>query len=59
MEEIARKLMDLGFNRIEVIGEKKNIVTVKIRTSKGWTYEKFDSTVPGVVDLWAIKHSPE
>lgn len=58
MEEIARKLMLLGF-KIEVLSEKKAIVTVKIRTSKGWTYEKFDGADPGAVDLWALKHTPE
>lgn len=59
MEQIAQKLLALGFSNIEVISEKKTIVTVKIRTSKGWTYEKFDSADPAAVDLWAIKHSPE
>lgn len=59
MEEIAKRLMELGFHNIEFVNEKRGLVTVKIRTSKGWTYEKFDSAVPDAVDLWSAKHQPE
>ena len=59
MNEVVQKLLSLGFTNTEALSEKKSIVTVRIRTSKGWTYEKFDSADMAAIDLWAVKHSPE
>lgn len=59
MNEVVQKLVGLGFRTSEAVSEKKSTVTVKIRTSNGWTYEKFDSANLAAIDTWATKHSPE
>ena len=59
MNEVVQKLVALGFRNSEALSEKKTIVTVRIRTTKGWTYEKFDSANLAAIDMWAASHSPE
>lgn len=59
MNEVVQKLLSLGFTNTEALSEKKSIVTIRIRTSKGWTYEKFDSADMAAIDLWSASHSPE
>jgi len=54
---IVQKLNDLGFLSTESIAEAKGITTVRVRTSKGWVYEKFSSPVQ--VEAWANFHAPE
>lgn len=54
---ILQKLTDLGF-KAEVLGnDSSNTETLRIRTSRGWTYErfKFDEDV----DSWSKFHKPE
>lgn len=54
---ILQKITDLGF-QAELLGkDKSNIETLRIRTSRGWTYQrfKFDEEV----DAWANFHKPE
>lgn len=54
------KLSELGFANAAIVGEKKGIVTVRIRTTRGWTYEKFSAAnAEAEVAAWAVKHSPE
>ena len=57
MEPLA-KLSDLGFTAEGIPDRKRRDVTVyKIRTSKGWTYERF--TTDAEVEAWAAKgHQP-
>lgn len=54
---ILQALADLGFGNAAIVGEKDGVTTVRIRTSKGWVYERF--TVAGEVASWAKRHSPE
>jgi len=54
------RLIELGFSNAVIVGEDKKQITVKVRTSKGWTYEKFlTSEMPVAVDAWAKDHTPE
>lgn len=54
------KLEALGFAGSVVVNERKGIVTLRIRTSRGWTYEKFSmANAEAEVAAWAIHHSPE
>jgi hypothetical protein len=34
-------LKSIGFTETELLGEKKGEYTLRIRTDKGWTYERF------------------
>jgi hypothetical protein len=54
---IIEKLASLGFTNTELIGEARGKSTVKIRTTKGWVYEKF-ATIDDVA-RWAVFHEPE
>lgn len=55
--DLTAKISALGFT-VEALPDLRRKGTVyKIRTSNGWTYERFQSEAE--VDLWAIKHSPE
>jgi hypothetical protein len=54
---ILQKLNELGFTNAEVTGERKGIFCVRVRTEKGWVYERFASA--GAVPSWAVRHSPE
>lgn len=54
------KLEALGFAGSVVVNERKGVVTVRIRTSRGWTYEKFSiANAEAEVAAWAIHHFPE
>ena len=53
---IVEYLIALGFTNSTVVGEAKGITTVRIRTVKGWTYERFTS--PADVDAWARGKEP-
>lgn len=49
------KLSELGFANAAIVGEKKGIVTVRIRTTRGWTYERFNAATSAVaVEAWAV-----
>lgn len=54
---ILQKLSDLGFIDAAVTGEAKGLSTVRVRTSKGWVYERFSSDEE--VERWANFHKPE
>jgi hypothetical protein len=54
---ILQKLTDLGFTQATVTGEAKGISTVRVRTSKGWVYDRFASDE--AVERWANFHQPE
>jgi len=54
---ILQKLTDLGFTQAEVTGEAKGKTAVRVRTSKGWVYERF--TDEAAVQRWANFHMPE
>lgn len=54
---ILQKLTDLGFANAAVTGEAKGVTTVRVRTAKGWVYEKF--TDASQADNWAKFHQPE
>lgn len=49
-------LVSLGFTNSSLIGEKKEIATIKARTSRGWTYERFRTE--GDVRDWARGKEP-
>lgn len=54
------KLEALGFTGSVVVNERKGIVTVRVRTTRGWTYEKFSAAnAEAEVAAWANHHSPE
>ncbi len=54
------KLEALGFTGSAVVNERRGIVTVRIRTTRGWTYEKFSTAnAEAEVAAWAVHHSPE
>lgn len=50
-------LTDLGFSA-EAVSERKGLTTYRIRTSKGWTYEKFAADAEDAVRAWAKAHEP-
>lgn len=54
---ILQKLTDLGFTNSAQVKESAGVTTVRIRTSRGWVYEKFSSAEQ--VDDWAKFHGPE
>lgn len=55
---IIERLKELGF-QAEKVGNRGGKITVKIRTSNGWTYEKFSSSdAIDEVNFWARKHKP-
>lgn len=54
---ILEKLADMGFANAALIGEDKSKSLLKIRTAKGWVYERFGSEDD--VQRWAHFHSPE
>jgi len=54
---IIEKLASLGFFNAELANEARGKSTAKIRTSRGWVYEKFASVED--VDRWAVFHKPE
>lgn len=54
-------LADLGFVDSAIVATKGAVQTFRIRTAKGWAYEKFtnDDTAEAYVRAWATKHQPE
>lgn len=54
---ILQKLHDLGFESEHLGTDKSKIETWKIRTSRGWTYQRFKFEEE--VDAWANFHKPE
>lgn len=54
---IVQKLNSLGFANAAYLGEKNGKVLVRIRTARGWVYERFASRAD--VTAWAQKHEPE
>lgn len=59
-------LADLGFADASIVATKDvkgkpSVLTLRIRTSKGWAYEKFtnDDDAEASVRAWAEKHQPE
>jgi hypothetical protein len=56
----VEKLEALGYAGSIAVNERKGVVTVRIRTTRGWTYEKFNvASAEAEVAAWAIHHSPE
>lgn len=53
--DLKAKLSDLGFKSFEVLNETKGLA--RVRTSRGWTYEKFSSE--DQIDSWSKFHKPE
>lgn len=54
---ILDTLADLGFSG-ELVNERRGRQTLRIRTSKGWTYEKFSADDDQAVRDWAKSHQP-
>lgn len=54
---IIEKLASLSFANAEITGETKGVSTVRVRTAKGWVYERFSSD--DEVTRWANFHKPE
>lgn len=54
---IIQKLNDLGFSNCTIAKEADGVTTVRVRTSKGWVYEKFSSVEQ--VENWSSFHRPE
>lgn len=54
---ILQKLSDLGFSNCQQVKESSGVVTVRVRTTRGWVYEKFSSA--SQVDDWSKFHRPE
>lgn len=53
--DLKAKLSDLGFKSFEVLNEDNGLT--KVRTSKGWDYQKF--TTEAQVDKWFLFNKPE
>ncbi len=53
--DILAKLADLGFTNAAVLNEAQGLT--RIRTSKGWVYERFKSEEQ--IEAWANRHIPE
>ena len=48
-----------GFGVAEQVGTPPGKVVVRVRTSKGWVYEKFDAAnLEQSIAQWAGRHSP-
>lgn len=54
---ILEKLVELGFKMPEQVNNSKGVTTVRVRTSKGWVYQRFSSD--DQVESWAKFHKPE
>jgi hypothetical protein len=53
--DILQKLSDLGFTNASVLNEASGLT--RIRTLKGWVYERFTSE--NQIETWANRNSPE
>lgn len=56
--DILSKLQSLGF-RVDALPDlsRENAMVYRIRTAKGWVYERLDTVEQ--VDAWAVNHKPE
>ena len=54
---ILQALADLGFADATIVGDREDTQTVRVRTSRGWVYEKFRGEEQ--VAPWARKHNHE
>ena len=54
---ILQKLSDLGFSNCQQVKEAAGVTTVRVRTDRGWVYEKFSSA--DQVESWSNFHRPE
>lgn len=48
-----------GFTNAAVVNEEKAAFVMRIRTGKGWVYERFPKDDLASVDAWAIRNEPE
>lgn len=53
------RLASLGFTQAGILSQTAGKVLVKVRTSKGWTYERFPFDDLDAIDRWALHHEPE
>lgn len=53
------RLASLGFTNAEVLIEGQIVTTVRIRTSKGWVYERFPNDNFDAINDWSTRHEPE
>lgn len=53
--DILQKLSELGFTNATVLNEASGLT--RIRTAKGWVYERFASE--SQIEAWANRNSPE
>lgn len=56
---MIERLASLGFTNAEILNSDGLTTTVRIRTSKGWVYERFPKDNLDAIDLWASRHEPE
>lgn len=56
---VLEKLADLGFTTASVESVSGNTAVTKIRTSKGWVWERFNTGDSAAIAAWAVKHEPE
>lgn len=53
------RLEALGFTDAALVGVQRTKTVFRVRTAKGWQYEKFDTeALPDALDAWASKHQP-
>lgn len=61
MTDAVSVLTGMGF-QAEVLGEKQEVgqskTVVRIRTSKGWAYEKFSASPEAEIARWAKGREP-
>lgn len=53
---IIERLKKLGFKKVEDLGTKNGWTLVKVRTSKGWVYERF--ATESEAETWAQGRKP-
>jgi len=54
---VLDKLSTLGFGEAVEAGTSRGVKTYRIRTSKGWVYQRFDTEAD--VQEWSKYHKPE
>lgn len=54
---ILQKLNELGFSICAQVKDAEGVATVRVRTNRGWVYEKFSSA--DQVESWSNFHRPE
>lgn len=56
---ILESLMGLGFKEASVVNEQKDTLVVRVWTTKGWAYERFDKAGSAdAVTAWAKGKEP-